>query len=96
MEWMKDLTTEDFPEQYHEIIDLIGMENTVKLALLFKSQAFYFGHIKVMIEKKKKEYVRKKFNGSNHKELARATDYSERWVYEILKDKKDDRQVELF
>lgn len=96
MNWLNDITAKDLPEQYHEMVALIGVENTLKLAEKFPKQPFYFIGLEVVIEKKKKEYIRKKFDGSNHKELARATGYSERWVYEILKGEKDDRQADLF
>ena len=46
--------------------------------------------------KKNEIYIIKNFNGKNHKELARITEYSEQWVYEILKEGKDDRQNKLF
>ena len=96
MEWLKELKKEDLPEQYHEMVDLIGIENTLKLAEKFPKQPFYFIGLEGVIEKKKKEYIHKNFNGHNHKELARATGYSLRWVYEILKGEKDDRQADLF
>lgn len=95
MEWLKDLKKEDLPAQYHEMVDLVGIENTLKLAEKFPKQPFYFIGLEAVKEKKKKEYIRKNFKGNNHKDLARATGYSERWVYEILKGEKDDRQIDL-
>lgn len=96
MNWLDDITAKDLPEQYHEMAATIGVENTLKLAEKFPKQPFYFIGLEVVIEKKKKDYIRKNFKGNNHKELAKATGYSERWVYEILKGEKDDKQVDLF
>ncbi len=96
MNWLDDITAKDLPAQYHEMVELIGVENTLKLAEKYPKQPFYFIGLETVMEKKKKDYIRKKFNGSNHKELARATGYSERWVYDILKGEKDDKQPELF
>ncbi|OGC00126.1 hypothetical protein A2V82_16440 [candidate division KSB1 bacterium RBG_16_48_16] len=96
MKWLDDIKAKDLPEQYHEMAEAIGVENTLKLAKMYPKQVFYFVGLDAIEEKKKKEYIRKKFNGSNHKELAKATDYSERWVYEILKPEKEDKQAGLF
>jgi len=94
--WLDDLKIEDLPERYREMADLIGVDNTLKLAEKYPKQGFYFIGLQKVIIDKKAEYIRKNFNGANHKDLARATGYSERWVYEILKGSKDERQVELF
>lgn len=85
IDWLKDLKFEEFPEAYQEMISQIGMENTVKLIRHFNGQQFYFGGLKKLIEKKKREYILKNFNGSNHKELARTAGFSEIWVYELLR-----------
>jgi Mor family transcriptional regulator len=95
-EWIKEVSIEDLPEQYREMSSVVGLNNTIKLAEYFGKQGFYFRSLDELIRKKKEEFIKKNFTGDNHKELARATGYSERWVYEILKNGKDDRQVGLF
>lgn len=95
-EWINDLTIEELPDQYQEMAQIVGLDNTIKLAEYFGKQGFYFKSLDPLIAKKKAEFIRKYFNGNNHCDLARATGYSERWVYEILKDGKDDKQEGLF
>lgn len=97
MNWLDDITVEDLPESYQEMAGLIGIENTLKLAAHYCKQGFYFLGLEPLIQRKKEAYIRRHFTGGNHGELARGTGYSERWVYEILKNgKTDERQHELF
>lgn len=94
--WVEDIEIEDLPESYREMAELIGVENTIKLAMHYYKQGFYFKSLDEPIMKKKEEYIKKNFDGRNHRELARATGLSERWVYEILKNGKNTRQAEIF
>lgn len=87
-EWIKEISKEELPEPYSEMAELIGVDNTIKLALHFSKQGVYFKSLEEIIAKKKKEYIIKNFNGRNHKELARITGFSEQYVYEILRNKK--------
>lgn len=88
MEWLSGLKVSDLPERYREMADLVGLENTVKLALRYAKQPLYFIDLEAVVTKKKKEYIIEHFKGNNHNELARATGYSSRWVYEILEEHK--------
>ena len=94
--WIDEISVDDLPEEYRIIADIIGLENTLKLAEYVGGLQFYFRKLDTFIARKKEEYIRKHFNGRNHKELARATGYSERWVYEILRNGRDERQNRLF
>lgn len=87
-EWVKEIAIEDLPLSYQEVARVIGVENTVKLSEYLGGLAFYFPKIETLLSKKKEDYIRKNFNGNNHKELAQATGYSERWIYAILKNGK--------
>ena len=95
-DWIKEIKIEDLPERYQEIALIVGLEHTLKLAEYFGKQGVYFVSIDSLIRQKKETYIRKHFNGRNHKDLARATGYSERWIYEILKAAHEDRQAKLF
>jgi len=95
-DWIKAIEKHELPAKYAEMSDIIGIENTIKLAEHFGKDGFYFKSIEKIITKKKEEYIRNNFTGNNHTELARATGYSTRWIYEVLKGTKDDRQVDMF
>jgi len=85
---------------YREMCGHIGRENTFKLAKYFRGELIYFVGLEEVIRLKKRDYIMKNFAGNNHKDLARATGLSERWVYEILwdeqKKKRAERQLKLF
>ena len=102
MDWIKDIEPEELPEQYQEMYAAIfdstpeALRVVLRLAEHFGKMGFYFTSLNGLISTKKEEYIFNNFTGNNHQELARATGYSERWVYEILKKKKDDRQTNMF
>lgn len=96
MNWLDEIKIEELPEKYQEMACIIGIENTIRLAEHFGKEGFYFTGIEKVIVKKKEDFIIKNFNGINHRELAKATGYSERWVYEILKSGRDERQNALF
>ena len=89
-----------FSKEYQEMAEQIGPENTLKLARYFKGELVYFAGLEEIIRQKKCEYIMKNKTGDNHKELARVTGYSERWVYEIIwqeqQKKRMVRQLKLF
>ena len=81
-------------EEYQEMSAQIGIENTLKLAKYYKGELIYFRGLEQIIQLKKREHIMANFSGNNHKELARATGLSERWVYEILWDEQKKRRME--
>ena len=97
MEWIKELKPDDLPGDLQLVAQECGMDVAIRLAEKMGSISIYIRPIDSLIAQKKEEYIKKHFNGSNHKELAIATGYSERWVYEVLnRDKKTLKQTNLF
>lgn len=97
MEWTKELKAEDLPGDLQLVAQECGIEVAVRLSEKMGSVSIYIRPIGALIARKKEEYIVRHFNGSNHKELAIATGYSERWVYEILdREKTRFKQSGLF
>lgn len=94
MKWVKEIMADDLPESYREVSQIVGIENALKLSEYFGGLPLYFPKLNTLIARKKTIFIRKHFNGSNHRELARATGYTERWVYQILCSKKKMRKKE--
>jgi Mor family transcriptional regulator len=92
MDWLENIQIEDLPDDYREVAETAGLECAIKLSDILGGRQFYFPKLDALIAKKKAEYIWEKFNGANHAELARATGCSERWVYEILKNKREEKQ----
>ncbi len=81
-DWIKETNYEEkFPEEYRTIIDLIGLENFLKLLSQFAKTPIYFSERP--IDELKKEYILK-HKGESPRELARILGMSERGVYKIL------------
>lgn len=103
MNWLDGITRDDLPECYQEMHDVIApvvgedkaIEAILKLSSHYKHN-FYFISTKGIISERKEKYIIDNFNGSNHAELARATDFSVVRVYQILAEDRDKKQANLF
>lgn len=96
MNWLDDLKIEDLPEPYQEMACMIGVKNTLRIAEHFGKQQLYFKSLKDIIAERRRRYIIDNFRGDNHAELARVTDYSLQYVYEILAEERDKKQCGLF
>lgn len=96
MKWTEDLKADDLPGDLQLVAQQCGIDVAVCLAEKMGSVSIYIRPVDGLVATKKEAYIRKHFNGGNHKELAIATGYSERWVYKILEGKKEDRQIGMF
>jgi len=96
MEWTKDIKADELPGDLQLVAQQCGVDVAIKLAEKMGSITVYIRPIDGLVVAKKEAYIKKHFNGSNHKELAIATGYSDRWVYKILEGKKEDKQIGLF
>lgn len=94
MNWIKELDfTPHFTEEYNEIVELIGLDNFLKLFHRFKKMPVYFTETPIV--KLKKEYIKKcaaKINSGDVSinKLAFKLDVSERFIYGVLADKNSD------
>lgn len=104
-DWIKEIQISDLPDKHREMAEIVSeivdsdtaLKIVMRITEHFGKMGMYLPGLGGLIRRKKEEYISKYFDGSNHCDLARATGYSERWVYEILKVvKKDERQATLF
>jgi Mor family transcriptional regulator len=90
---------ESIPDSIRELVELIGLENTIKLCLIFGGQSIYVRQFENTFAKLRNDRIRGEFNGSNHRYLCRKYGLSVSHIYEILRDEKraeDDKQTDLF
>ena len=71
-------------EVYKEMVDLIGYDNTMILYTHFKGQQITFP-IKLFKPKCICEMIKKQYDGTNVRQLARTYNLSERWVKQLIK-----------
>jgi Mor family transcriptional regulator len=97
----KKIDNEDIPEgDMRTVAEIVGVENTIKLALRFSGLSVYFS--KEVITTCKKKYAMKSFDGSNIRKLTIELGTSEknlrRWLEESKHPKSPAmvKQLDLF
>lgn len=99
-DWVAEIAAKiplnSLPDAYHALAEIIGVENTLKLADHLGGTAFYFRKIDSLLSYVRDEKIREEFNGANHKELARKYDLSEIWIRQIVEHKTHNEQTDLF
>lgn len=98
MDWLAELDPEtDLTEHYREVVAVIGLENTIRLAEAFPSIPIYLKNAHKLLTPVKIRYVHKHYNQHNHRKLARITGFSERYIYKLVEEKGDEAaQQRLF
>ncbi len=79
------LAIADMPEQYREVCEVIGLEKGLKLMKALGGNQLYIPRIRWIASRLNRRNIKKEFNGSNYKQLARKYGYSERWIRNIIK-----------
>jgi Mor family transcriptional regulator len=100
MNWLDNIRREDLHESYQELMDVmtgvigdaLSIELIMKLSCHYKGQ-FYFRSLQDMISDRKKKFIIANFNGDNHEELARKTNWSLRYIYDILAEDRNKSQL---
>jgi len=73
---------------YRELCDLVGYENMLKLYAQYKGFQVNFP-TRLYSKDYVREVLKKEYNGSNTKALARKLGYSERWIRKIIEEVSD-------
>lgn len=83
------LKKDDLPERYQEVVDVIGVEATIRLSVAFPGVPLYFKHVDRILFPAKRAYVLEHFTGSNHRRLALETGLPLPTIYDILKPRHE-------
>lgn len=83
--YLEYLQVEALPEHYQDVVAVIGIDATVKLAQAFPGVPLYFKHVDRLLLPAKKAYILAKSTGANQRRLALETGLPLSSVYEILK-----------
>lgn len=73
-----------FNNIYKELAEIIGIENAIKLNIIYGGQQVSFPK-RIVSQDYCEKQIKLEYNGKNIKELAQKYGYTERWVYNILK-----------
>ena len=83
---MNDVNCQCYNQIYQDLIDLIGLESTLKIYSTYNGQQIFLPkrlYSKEYVEKK----IQKEYDGTNIKQLAKKYSYTERWVSGKIKNK---------
>ena len=83
--YLEYLQVEQLPEHYQDVVAVIGIDATVKLAEAFPGVPLYFKHVGRLLYPAKRAYIVDNFSGANHRRLALDTGLPLATVYDILK-----------
>lgn len=94
MDWSKLITTDDLPEAYQAVVELIGLENTMKLAEKFHGRPIYLANPDKLFLPAKQRYFEKHFNKNNHLSLSVVTGLSVRYIYKLAEEREEKKAKE--
>lgn len=83
-QWMKKVNSQDLPEVYQEMAEVIGVDATVHLARVYAGTSVYFPKLDRALLNLRNRVIRKEFDGANIKSLARRWGLSARHVRYIV------------
>lgn len=77
---------EDINEKYHPIISMIGIRKFVELGTYAEGDELYFPKPESIVMKARNRRIKREYDGSNAKELARKYGLTIQQIWNILKD----------
>lgn len=77
---------EDIPDAYKPIIDMIGLENVIKLSQYFMGDKIYLPKADRLLSPARNRIIRREYNGKNTKELAQDYDITTNQILQIVRD----------
>lgn len=94
-ELVSETRMEDIAERYQEIVKIVGIANFVKLSNYARGDEIYFPKVESVVSPARNRRIKKEFNGSNDKELAKKYNLTLKQIWNILKDEPPAGQMSL-
>lgn len=96
-EWWKEIRPEDIPRHFREIVEVVGIEATVKLAQRYGGLAVYVPKPNALFEKRRNELIRRDARVHGYRETALKYGLTEVWVRQIVDHQKEaGKQLGMF
>lgn len=83
--WVEEVDSDQLPEIYQEISDLIGLESTLKLAAVFAGGSVYLPKLERCLLGLRNKIIQEEFDGCNTRALARRWGMSQRHIRYIVR-----------
>lgn len=78
------LSKEDLPILLQDLVDLIGIENFIKLIKVYGGSSLYIPNENSILKPIRNRLIKEYFNGNNYKQLAKEFKISEMQVRNII------------
>ena len=78
------LSKEDLPILLQDLVDLIGIENFIKLIKVYGGSSLYIPNENSILKPLRNRLIKENFNGNNYKQLAKEFKISEMQVRNII------------
>lgn len=85
MDLKDELTRDQVDPKYQPIVDLIGIENFLKLCEYIGGDAVYFPRLDTVLRPVVYEHMKHEYNGYNEKELAMKYGVTVKWATRICR-----------
>jgi len=79
---------QDIPAEYHDIVEVLGMESFLKLAYTCGGQTLYIPKLESIERGDRDRQIRARFDGGNYRQLAAQFRLSERQVRKIINGRR--------
>ena len=84
---------ENFNSVYKELIELVGLENTIKIHDFYGGQYITFPK-RILKESYLHQRIVEEYDGRNARELAGKYEYSYSWIMKVLKKERENKEKE--
>ena len=85
IDYTKHTNINDVPEKYKPIIDLIGLDNFIKLCMFANGDELYFPMYDSILRNTRKRLILQEYNGYNMSELSKKYNLSYSQIRTIIK-----------
>ena len=94
-ELVTETAIEDIADAYKPLVEMIGLENVLKLTQYFTGDKMYITKAERLLAPARNRRIRREYNGYNTKELAQYYELTTNQILQIVRD-LDPQQISLF
>lgn len=90
-----ETTMEDIADAYKPLVEMIGLNNVLKLSQYFMGDKVYLPKAERILSPARNRRIRREYDGSNTKDLAKDFDLTTNQILQIVRD-LDPQQITLY
>lgn len=94
-ELVAETAIEDIADTYKPLVEMIGLENVLKLSQYFMGDKMYIPKAERLLAPARNRRIRREYNGYNTKELAQYYELTTNQILQIVRD-LDPQQISIF